>query len=42
LEANCLAIGRKIKNNLENGEKYVGTTKTTYQNLMLRVLKIEK
>jgi len=44
LEANRQVTKWETKDNLENGEKYVGISKTPYQNLMLdkRVLKIEE
>jgi hypothetical protein len=35
LEANQQVIERQIEDNIENGEEYVGLTKTPYQNLML-------
>jgi hypothetical protein len=35
LEANRQVIERQTKDNLENGEEYVGLTKTPYHNLML-------
>ncbi len=35
LEANHQIIKRQIEDNLENGEEYVGLTKTSYHNLML-------
>jgi hypothetical protein len=35
LEANRQITEREIKDNLENGEEYVGIIKTPYRNLML-------
>jgi hypothetical protein len=35
LEANRQVTERQTKDNLENGEEYVGLTKIPYQNLML-------
>ncbi len=42
MEANHQVIEQKTQDNLENGEEYVGITKTPYWNIMLdkRVLKI--
>jgi hypothetical protein len=37
LEANWQVIEKQTKNNLENGEEYVGLTETPYQNLMLDI-----
>jgi hypothetical protein len=44
LEANCQVARRQIKDNLENGKKYVELTKTSYLNMMLdkQVLRIEE
>jgi heterodisulfide reductase subunit B len=44
LEVNCQVTKQKTKNNLENGEEYVGITKTPYWNMMLdrQVLRIEE
>jgi hypothetical protein len=44
LEVNCQVTKQKTKNNLENGEEYVGITKTLYWNMMLdrQVLRIEE
>ncbi len=35
MEANRQVTERQTKDNLENGEEYVGLTKIPYQNLML-------
>jgi len=35
LEGNCQVIGKRIKNNLENGQEFIRLTKTPYQNLTL-------
>jgi hypothetical protein len=35
LEVNCQNTEQETKKNLENGEEYVGITKTTYWNMML-------
>jgi hypothetical protein len=35
LEVNPQITGRRIEDNLENGEEYVGLTKTPYWDLML-------
>jgi hypothetical protein len=44
LETNQQVIESQIENNFENGEEYVGFTKTLFQNLMLdkQVLIIEE
>ncbi len=44
LEVNCQVARRQIKDNLENGKKYVGFTKTSYLNMMLdkQVLRTEE
>jgi hypothetical protein len=44
LEANWQVIENQTKDDSENGEEYVGLTKTPYWNLMLdiRILKIEE
>jgi len=44
LEANWQVIENQTKDNSENGEEYVGLTKTPYWNLMLdiQILKIEE
>jgi hypothetical protein len=44
LEANCQGLEKETKENLENGEEYVGITETQYRNLMLdkQVLRTEK
>jgi hypothetical protein len=43
LEANCQGIKRETKDNLENGEEYVGITESPYWNMMLdkKILKIK-
>jgi len=44
LEANHQVTKRETKNNLENGEVYVGITKISYRNLMFdrRILRIKE
>ncbi len=44
MEVNRQITEKQIKDNLENGDEYVGCIKTPYQNLMLdiQVLRIEE